>query len=54
MQIKPLVAIGSAADRHKILGIYMSLFMDIVISSQRETVSTVALVKEKDIGMIFL
>ena len=42
--MKPLKAIGSSSDRHKILGMYISALMAMAICSKRETVTITALV----------
>ena len=45
----PPIAIGTSADRHKILGVYLSFLMDLCVSSNRGTVTTLALLLDHDV-----
>ena len=41
-------AIGSASNKHKVLGVYITIFNDLRISANRSTIQTVALIFPKD------
>ena len=42
-------AIGSASNKHKVLGVYITIFNDLRISANRNTIQTVALLYPRDI-----